>query len=47
MQLLMAPEIIYGTMLLMGFLVCWFVSLSQQPSADEDSHQNDALCAKP
>ena len=42
MQLLMAPEIIYGTMLLMGFLICWYVSLSQQPSADEDSHQNDA-----
>ncbi len=36
MQFLMAPEIIYGTMLLMGILICWYVSLTQQPVADED-----------
>lgn len=36
MQFLMAPEIIYGTMLLMGILICWYVSLTQQPIADED-----------
>ena len=37
MQFLMAPEIIYGTMLLMGILICWYVSLTQQPVADEDA----------
>jgi len=42
MQLLMAPEIIYGTMLLMGFLICWYVSLSQQPRTHDDLHQHDA-----
>ena len=36
MQFLMAPEIIYGTMLLMGILICWYVSLTQQPVADKD-----------
>ena len=36
MQFLMAPEIIYGTMLLMGVLICWYVSLTQQPVADKD-----------
>jgi hypothetical protein len=35
MQFLMAPEIIYGSMLLMGILICWCVSLTQQPVADE------------
>ncbi len=36
MQFLMAPEIIYGSMLLMGILICWYVSLTQQPVADDD-----------
>ncbi len=36
MQFLMAPEIIYGSMLLMGILICWCVSLTQQPVADDD-----------
>lgn len=41
MQFLMAPEIIYGTMLLMGILICWYVSLTQQP-AEEDPERYDA-----
>lgn len=35
MQFLMAPEIIYGTMLLMGILICWYVSLTQRPAGDD------------
>lgn len=45
MQFLMAPEIIYGTMLLMGILICWYVSLTQQPVADEDPDRQ-ATCGK-
>jgi len=41
MNFLMAPEIIYGTMLLMGLLICWYVSLMQQPETDEDSYRQD------
>ena len=42
MQFLMAPEIIYGTMLLMGILICWYVSLTQQPGTEEDPERYDA-----
>lgn len=42
MQFLMAPEIIYGTMLLMGVLICWYVSLTQQPAVDGSSHRRDS-----
>ena len=41
MQFLMAPEIIYGTMLLMGILICWYVSLTQRP-AEDDVERYDA-----
>lgn len=42
MNFLMAPEIIYGTMLLMGLLICWYVSLMQQPESDEDPYRQDS-----
>ena len=45
MNFLMTPEIIYGTMLLMGLLICWYISLMQQPETEEDTYRQDT-CSK-